>query len=47
MGMPSSGSTLGLADADGYNPREIARIQRIVEANRLQLKERWRDFFGY
>jgi hypothetical protein len=37
---------VSLADADGYNPREIARIRRVVEANRLQLREHWRDLFG-
>jgi hypothetical protein len=37
---------VSLADSDGYNPREIARIHRLVEANRLDLRERWRDYFG-
>ena len=35
-----------LAEAEGYNLREVARIRRIVEANRPELRERWRDFFG-
>ena len=38
---------VSLADADGYNPREIARIRRLVEANRIVLREGWRDIFGY
>ena len=33
-------------EADGYNLRDFARIRRIVEANRPELRERWRDFFG-
>ncbi len=37
---------VSLADSDGYNAREIARIRRLVEANRAELKERWRDFFS-
>lgn len=37
---------VSLADSDGYNSREIARIRRVVEANRLQLREQWLDFFG-
>ena len=37
---------VSLADSDGYNPREIARIRRLVAANRLELRERWLDFFG-
>jgi len=37
---------VSLADSDGYNAREIARISRLVEANRPELRERWRDFFG-
>lgn len=37
---------VSLADSDGYNLREIARIRRLVEANRAELRERWRDFFS-
>ena len=38
---------VSLAEAEGYNPREVARIRRIVVANRSELRERWRDIFGH
>ncbi|MGZ6299169.1 MAG: DUF4160 domain-containing protein [Candidatus Limnocylindria bacterium] len=37
---------VSLANSDGYNPREIARIRRLVEAQGAELMERWRDFFS-
>ena len=37
---------VSLADSDGYNLREIARIRRLVEAHGAELRERWRDFFS-
>ena len=37
---------VSLARSEGYNPRELARIRRLVEANRAELRERWRDFFS-
>ena len=37
---------VSLADTDGYNAREIARVRRLVAANRLVLREQWRDYFG-
>jgi len=30
----------------GYTPREIARIHRLVVANRGELLRRWNEFFG-
>jgi hypothetical protein len=36
---------VSLAKSDGYNPRALARIRRLVEANAAELRERWRDFF--
>lgn len=35
-----------LARSDGYNPRELARIRRLVVKQGAELRERWRDFFG-
>lgn len=37
---------VSLAKSDGYNPREIARIRRLVEAHGAEVRERWRDFFS-
>lgn len=37
---------VSLAKSDDYNAREIARIRRLVEAHREELRERWRDFFS-
>jgi hypothetical protein len=37
---------VSMAKSEGYNPRELARIHRLVEANRAELRERLRDFFS-
>ena len=37
---------VSLAKSDGYNPREIARIRRLVDAHRAEPRERWHDFFS-
>ena len=36
---------LSLAESDGYNAMEIARLGRLIRAHRQELRERWRDFF--
>lgn len=38
-------SPVGLRDSQGYNPREIERLRRIVIANRELLLRHWHDFF--
>jgi len=34
-------------DYQGYTPREVDRIRRIIGANRAQLLRRWHDFFDH
>lgn len=36
---------VGVRDFQGYNPREVERIRRIVVGNRELLLRRWHDFF--
>jgi hypothetical protein len=30
----------------GFNPRELARIERIVDQNQQTLTDSWHDYFG-
>lgn len=36
---------VALGDVQGYTPREVERIRRIVVANRELLLRHWHDFF--
>jgi hypothetical protein len=40
-------SPVRVRDHQGYTPREIHRIHRIVAGNREQLLRRWHDFFDH
>jgi len=40
-------SPVRVRDHEGYTPREIDRIRRIVAANREMLLRRWHDFFDH
>jgi hypothetical protein len=40
-------SPVRVRDYQGYTPREVDRIRRIIGANREQLLRRWHDFFDH
>ena len=40
-------SLVRVRDYQGYTPREVDRVRRIIGANREQLLRRWHDFFDY
>ena len=37
--------TLGLREAKGYTPTEIARLRRIIGPHRAEMLRRWHEFF--
>ena len=37
---------VALARNLGFNPRELARIERIVDQNQQTLTDSWHDYFG-
>ena len=40
-------SPVRVRDSEGYTPREVDRIRRIIGADREQLLRRWHDFFDH
>lgn len=38
-------SPVSLREAQGYNPREIERIRRIVSGSRDMMLRRWHEYF--